>query len=58
MAEGDAMENRITESTQERGCRIDEPQPIDTILEELLAQYERRFPGARVSVLETAANAY
>jgi hypothetical protein len=35
----------------------DEPQPVGEILEELLAQYEARFPGIHVSVVETAATA-
>ena len=35
----------------------DEPQPVGEILEELLAQYEARFPGIHISVVETAATA-
>jgi hypothetical protein len=33
------------------------PQPIGAVLAELLAQYEARFPGLRVAVIETPANA-
>ena len=34
-----------------------EPQPIGEILQELLAQYEARFPEIKVVVVETAATA-
>ena len=37
--------------------RDGEPQPVGEILEELLAQYEARFPGIYVTVVETAATA-
>jgi hypothetical protein len=37
--------------------RDSEPQPVGKILEELLAQYETRFPGVRISIVETAATA-
>ena len=37
--------------------RNQEPQPIGEILEELLAQYERRFPGVGIAVVESPANA-
>ena len=37
--------------------RDDEPQPVGEILEELLAQYEARFPGIHITVVETAATA-
>jgi hypothetical protein len=37
--------------------RDDEPQPVGEILEELLSQYEARFPGIHIAVLETAATA-
>ena len=37
--------------------REDEPKPVGEILEELLAQYEAKFPGIRITVVETAATA-
>jgi hypothetical protein len=37
--------------------RDDEPQPVGEILEELLSQYEARFPGIHIAVMETAATA-
>jgi hypothetical protein len=37
--------------------RDGEPQPVGEILEELLAQYERRFPDLHITVVETAATA-
>jgi hypothetical protein len=33
------------------------PQPLGEILEELLAQYEIKFPGVHITVVETAATA-
>jgi hypothetical protein len=51
------MENRISqfenkgmESEDRRG-----PQPIGTVLAELLAQYQARFPQINISVVETPA---
>jgi hypothetical protein len=35
--------------------RDDEPKPVGEILEELLAQYEARFPGFQITLVETAA---
>ena len=37
--------------------RDGEPQPVGEILEELLAQYEAKFPGIHITVVETAATA-
>ena len=37
--------------------RDKEPQPVGEILEELLAQYEARFPNIHITVVETAATA-
>ena len=37
--------------------RDGEPQPVGEILEELLAQYEAKFPGINITVVETAATA-
>ena len=34
-----------------------EPQAIGEILDELLAQYEARFPGVHIAVVETTATA-
>jgi len=48
------MENRITDFMEEE--RKD-AQPISEILEELFAQYETRFPGIRIAVVETPVNA-
>ena len=54
------MNNRITDliedSPETRERQPQEPHPIGEILEELLAQYERRFPGVRIAVVETPAN--
>jgi hypothetical protein len=46
------MQNRITSIENRRGG---EPQRIGEILAALLAQYEGRFPVARVAVIETPA---
>ena len=52
------MNNRITDLIEDSPeTRENEPQPIGEILQELLAQYERRFPGVRIAVVETPANA-
>ncbi len=45
------------DSRQNRCEQKAEPQPIGEILEELLAQYERRFPDVRIAVVETPATA-
>ena len=37
--------------------RDGEPHPVGEILEELLAQYEAKFPDIHISVVETAATA-
>ena len=37
--------------------RDSEPQPVGEILEELLAQYETKFPDIHISVVETVATA-
>jgi hypothetical protein len=55
------MNNRIStqfEDLPETGEQPNsEPQPIGEILQELLAQYERRFPGVAVAIVETPATA-
>lgn len=50
------MQNRISDTTERRDGR-EEPQPVGVILEELFAQYERRFPDIHIAVMETAATA-
>jgi hypothetical protein len=50
------MDNPITFCDDERR-RDSGPQPVGEILEELLAQYEARFPDINVVVVETAATA-
>lgn len=49
------MQNRITDFSERQDSRHDEPQPVGEILEELLAQYERRFPDIHITVVETPA---
>ncbi len=51
------MQNRISDTTERLDQKDDEPQPIGDILGELLAQYEAKFSGIHVSVVETAATA-
>jgi hypothetical protein len=49
------MENRITDYFEEQ--RENEAQSIGEILEELFVEYEARFPGIRIAVVETPVNA-
>jgi hypothetical protein len=35
--------------------RDNQPQPVGEILEELLAQYEAKFPNIHATIVETAA---
>jgi hypothetical protein len=55
------MENRITtllEELPKSQChRVTDAQPIGEILQELLAQYQARFPGIHIATVETPANA-
>jgi hypothetical protein len=55
------MENRmqtVLESSPETPRRFsNEALPIGEILEELLAQYQARFPGLRIAFVETPATA-
>jgi hypothetical protein len=44
------MENRVSSIENRRGG---EPQRIGEVLAELMAQYERRFPVARIAVMQT-----
>ena len=46
-------ENEVRRSDNHRG----DPQPIAAILAELLAQYQTRFPDAKIIVMETTATA-
>jgi hypothetical protein len=51
------MNNRISnlleDTPESRNQRKEEAQRIDEILSDLLAHYERRFPGVKISVVET-----
>jgi hypothetical protein len=49
--------NRITTLCDEEQEHDGEPQPVGEILQELLAQYEARFPGIDIVIVETAATA-
>lgn len=51
------MENRISQFRNEDSEQRDrgEPQPIGTILAELLAQYQARFPEIRIAIVQTPA---
>jgi hypothetical protein len=54
------MENRITtllELPEKQDRRPNDARPIGEILEELLNQYQARFPGIRIAVVETPVNA-
>jgi hypothetical protein len=53
----DAMRNRISDIGEKRDTRIDKPRPVGEILLELLAQFERRFPGIQITVVKTNATA-
>jgi hypothetical protein len=53
----DSISIWFDDSPEIRSERKAEPQRIGDILEELLAQYERRFPGVRIAVVETPATA-
>jgi hypothetical protein len=46
------MQNRISNVDNRRGG---EPQHIGEILTELFAQYQDRFPSARIAVVQTPA---
>jgi hypothetical protein len=48
------MENRITNIVEEEPK---DARAISEILEELFAQYESKFPGIRITVVETPVNA-
>jgi uncharacterized protein len=55
------MENRITTRLEDlpetrNRCSTD-AHPIGEILEELLAQYQARFPGIQIAIAETPVNA-
>ncbi len=52
------MDNRIVtadHSGRMAGDRGDGPQPVGQILAELLAQYQARFPDARIEIVHTSA---
>jgi hypothetical protein len=50
----DAMQNRISEITERQDGWDNDPQPIGEVLEELLAQYEAKYPNIHISIVETA----
>ena len=49
------MQNRIRDIAESQDKREVGVQPIGEILEELLAQYARRFPDIHIAVVETSA---
>jgi hypothetical protein len=49
--------NRITTLCGDEREWNGEPQPVGEILQELLTQYEARFPGIDIVVVETAVTA-
>jgi hypothetical protein len=55
------MENRITtlgdDSAEMQNRRSTDVHSIGEILEELLTQYQARFPGIRIAVVQTPVNA-
>jgi hypothetical protein len=55
------MENRTRtrweEPPETPNRRPGEAQPIGEILEELLAQYQARFPGIHLTIVESPVNA-
>lgn len=51
------MKNRISDTTERQDSQDDGPQPIGAILDELLVQYQRRFPDIHITVVETTATA-
>jgi hypothetical protein len=55
------VNNRIStfleDQPETQNDRKEEPQPIGEILEELLAQYQRRFPDLGIAVMETPVSA-
>jgi len=54
---GKAMNNRISQLEKPAKESDDRtgPQPIGAILDELLAQYQARFPDVRITVVQTPA---
>ena len=46
------MQNRITNTETQRGG---DPHRLDEILAELLIEYQRRFPAAKITVIQTPA---
>jgi hypothetical protein len=49
------MENRISQIENQPREDRQGPQPIGTVLNELFAQYQARFPEIRIVVVETPA---
>ena len=48
------MRNQTSDSSERHEWQDDDAQPIGDILEELLAQYECRFPSVQIGVIEAA----
>ena len=54
------IDNMFEEMAEKQASRIDSahrPHRINEVLEELFVQYEHRFPGVRIAVVETRASA-
>jgi len=51
------MQNRISDTTERQDRLDDAAHPIGEILEELLAQYERRYPDIHIAIVQTASTA-
>jgi hypothetical protein len=58
---GKIMENRLTDLlndlSEKQNRRLEDARPIGEILKELLAQYQARYPGIRLAIVETPRNA-
>jgi hypothetical protein len=51
------MQNRVSDVIEERDWPSGRPQAIGEILEELLIQYQQRFPDINIVVVEAPATA-
>ncbi len=49
--------SRHEDSRRAGNDRDRDPRPIGEVLAELLARYERRFPGVRIAVVQTPTEA-
>jgi hypothetical protein len=50
--------HRLEDSPESRQAQNEEVQRMDDILDQLLGQYERRFPHLRIAVVETPVTAF